>query len=205
MVKDLIIVRHGQTDFNLKGIVQGSGVDSSINETGKKQAVAFHKFYKDYAFDKAYISQLKRTQESIQGFINEGLPYEKLGGLNEISWGSREGKLFTPEENNYYHSMIERWQNGETSLPVEGGEAPDDVAIRQLEAMDYIMKQSNEKKVLICMHGRAMRILMCKLLNYPLCNMDTFIHQNLGVYHLRATKSMYQLVKHNDVRHLEGI
>ncbi len=205
MVKDIIIVRHGQTEYNFKGIVQGSGVDSSINETGRKQALAFFEHYRHYGFDKIYISQLKRTQESIQGFIDLGLPYERLTGLNEISWGTREGKPFTPEENKYYYGMLERWQKGETSWAIEGGEAPDDVAIRQAQAMSHIMKQSDEKKVLICMHGRAMRILLCQLLNYPLSNMDVFLHQNLGVYHLRATKSMYQVIKHNDSKHLEGI
>lgn len=205
MVKDLVIVRHGQTEYNLKGIVQGSGVDSSLNETGKKQAKAFYEFYKNYPFDKVYISTLKRTQESIQSFIDDGLSYEKLSGLNEISWGAREGNPFTPEENKYYYSILERWQQGETNLPIEGGEAPAQVAMRQMEAMDYIMKQKDERNVLICMHGRAMRILLCQLFNYPLSNMDVFEHHNLGIYHVRATENMYQLIKYNDLEHLKSL
>ncbi|MEM6877731.1 MAG: histidine phosphatase family protein, partial [Bacteroidota bacterium] len=36
MLKQTVyIVRHGQTDYNLRGIVQGSGVDSSLNDTGR--------------------------------------------------------------------------------------------------------------------------------------------------------------------------
>ncbi|HNU42529.1 MAG TPA: histidine phosphatase family protein, partial [Cyclobacteriaceae bacterium] len=34
ITKKIYIIRHGQTDFNLKGIVQGSGVDSSLNVRG---------------------------------------------------------------------------------------------------------------------------------------------------------------------------
>lgn len=52
MVKDIYIVRHGQTDYNLKGIVQGSGVDASLNDTGREQAAAFHKAYGNYPFDR---------------------------------------------------------------------------------------------------------------------------------------------------------
>ncbi|WMN07135.1 histidine phosphatase family protein [Marivirga arenosa] len=202
MVKDLYIVRHGQTDYNLKGIVQGSGVNASLNENGRRQAEEFFKAYGDFPFDKLYISQLKRTEESTRKFIEKGLEFEKLEGLNEISWGTREGQPFTPEENKYYHSILEKWSQGETSLPVEGGESPDQVAMRQLEAINYIMQKQDEKKVLICMHGRAMRILLAQLFNYPLSNMDIFEHSNLALYHIRHTASMFQLIKYNDKSYL---
>ncbi|WKK78081.2 histidine phosphatase family protein [Marivirga salinae] len=204
MVKDIYIVRHGQTDYNLRGIVQGSGVDASLNDNGRKQAGEFFNAYGDFPFDKLYISNLKRTYESVKGFIDKGLSYENLAGLNEISWGTREGQLFTLEENKYYLAMLDRWKKGETSLPVEGGESPDQVAMRQLDAMKYIMSKEDEQKVLICMHGRAMRILLAQLFNYPLYDMDIFEHSNLALYHIRATKNMFQLVNYNDRRHLSG-
>ena len=205
MIKDLFIVRHGQTDYNLKGIVQGSGVDASLNDNGRKQAQAVYNSYKSFPFDKLYISRLRRTQESMQNFINDGLPYEKLEGLNEISWGTREGQPFTPAENKYYFRTLEKWQQGETSLPVEGGESPDEVAMRQLDALKYIFAQKEEEKVLICMHGRAMRILLCQLFNYPLSNMDIFSHANLALYHVKMTASMCQLISYNENSHLKGL
>ncbi|HYG15236.1 MAG TPA: histidine phosphatase family protein, partial [Bacteroidia bacterium] len=39
--KTIYLVRHGETEFNRMGIVQGSGVDSELNETGRKQADLF--------------------------------------------------------------------------------------------------------------------------------------------------------------------
>ena len=92
MTKKIYLTRHGQTDFNNQGIVQGSGVDSDLNETGKAQANALFKVYGHLKFDKVYISNLKRTQQSVQKFLDLNIPCEKLSGLNEISWGSREGK-----------------------------------------------------------------------------------------------------------------
>ncbi|EJF08716.1 histidine phosphatase family protein, partial [Pontibacter sp. BAB1700] len=35
-IKKIYLIRHGQTDFNLQGIVQGSGVDASLNELGRR-------------------------------------------------------------------------------------------------------------------------------------------------------------------------
>lgn len=204
-LKKIYLVRHGQTDFNLKGIVQGSGVDSSLNERGKAQAIAFFEAYKHLHFDKVYTSALKRTIESVQPFLDMGIPYEKLAGLNEISWGNKEGHPITPEEDEYYHYMLQQWQLGNTSLRIEGGESPDEVVQRMTPAMDYIMSKEEEKQILICMHGRAIRILLCHLLHYPLKSMDMFEHQNLCLYVLNYTGSMFNVERYNDSAHLRSL
>ena len=90
--KKLFIVRHGETDFNKLGIVQGSGVDSPLNETGLEQARMFYEFYVHVPFDKVYISALQRTKQSVQHFLNAQFPHEVLPELNEISWGIYEGQ-----------------------------------------------------------------------------------------------------------------
>ena len=203
--KKIYLIRHGQTDYNLKGIVQGSGIDSSLNELGRKQAAAFYKSYQHVAFDKVYTSALNRAKQSVEGFLQDGLPHQSLPGLNEINWGTREGMKITPEEDAYYHSVIESWQNGQTNLRIEGGESPEDVMARQRESLDIIMAQESEETVLICMHGRAMRVFLCLMLNYPLKSMDTFEHTNLCLYKLNYTGSNFSIELFNEVAHLEGI
>ena len=54
--KEIYIVRHGQTDLNAQGIVQGKGVDAPLNELGQKQANAFYEAYKHVPFDALYSS-----------------------------------------------------------------------------------------------------------------------------------------------------
>ena len=196
------MVRHGQTDFNLQNIVQGSGVDTDLNDRGRAQAEAFYKMYGHVQFDKIYTSALKRSQQSVIKFIESGIPFEPLSGLNEISWGTKEGHKVTAAEDEYYHYMIKQWQLGNTALKIEKGESPEDVIVRMKPAMDHIMSQPNEKTILICMHGRAIRILLCHLLNYPLKSMDMFEHENLCLYVLNHTGSMFQMEWYNDTRHL---
>lgn len=196
------MIRHGQTDFNRLGIVQGSGVDSSLNDHGKLQARAFFDVYKDIKFDKIYTSSLKRSIESVCDFIKLGIPHEALPGLNEISWGYKEGQPITPEEDEYYHYMLGQWRTGNTSLKIEGGESPDDVVKRLAPAIDHIVGQEDEKTILICMHGRAIRILLCHMLGHPLKEMDFFEHANLCLYLLNHTESGFTLEKSNDTTHL---
>lgn len=183
--------------------MQGSGIDSSLNNQGRLQAKAFFDYYRAVPFDKIYTSMLKRTVETMRPFISAGFPYESLGGLNEISWGTKEGQKITPEEDAYYHWMLRQWQEGKTDLRIEGGESPEDVTLRQRPAIEHISSKTEEKTVLVCMHGRAIRILLCNLLNYPLRSMDLFEHQNLCLYLLNYTGTMYSVQKFNYTRHLE--
>jgi broad specificity phosphatase PhoE len=204
-LKKIYLIRHGQTDLNLQGIVQGSGIDSSLNETGRWQAHKFFQAYKDIAFDKVYTSVLQRSIQSVQGFLDLGLPHEQHAGLNEISWGNREGTRITPEEDAYYFEVLRRWQEGEIDLPVEGGESPVQVAARQRPVIDLILSRPEEKTILICMHGRAMRMLLAQLLHYPLSQMDQFVHANLCLYQLQFTGSMFWVERFADVSHLAEV
>jgi len=202
--KKIYLIRHGQTDYNNRGVVQGSGIDSSLNETGYKQAYAFFDAYQQVPFQKIYTSSLLRTTQTVKPFIDKGIPFEQLPGLNEIHWGTKEGIPFNVEENTYYHKMISGWQQGQVDLAIEGGESPRQVYDRQKPAFDHIMAQTNESLILICMHGRAMRILLCMMLNYQLKNMDMFEHHNVCLYRLSYTGSMFTVDLFDDRSHLNG-
>lgn len=202
--KKIYLVRHGQTDYNLNGIVQGSGIDASLNEKGQQQADIFYSSFSSVAFDKVYTSALKRSIQSVQQFIDDGVPHQVVPELNEINWGTREGIKITPEEDEYYHSVIKKWQEGNITLEIEGGESPQQVFDRQTKALDVILANHTEETILICMHGRAMRILLCQMLNYPLHCMDMFEHSNLCLYKLNYTGNMFSVELFNYTAHLNG-
>jgi broad specificity phosphatase PhoE len=204
-IKKIYLIRHGQTDFNLKGIVQGSGVDALLNERGRAQSLAFFNAYRNIPFDKVYTSVLKRSIESVQRFIDLGIEHQPMEALNEISWGSREGQKITQEEDKYYHWVLKQWQEGKTEMPIEGGESPDQVATRQKPFIDLLQSRKEEQTVLVCMHGRAIRILLCQLLNYPMKSMDAFDHENLCLYLLNYTGTMFSMQGYNDTTHLKDI
>lgn len=202
--KTIYLIRHGETDFNKMGLVQGSGIDAPLNDLGKAQAKAFFEAYKNIAFDKIYTSKLIRTQQSVQCFIDAGIPFESYEGLNEMCWGVMEGKIPNYMQDERFLGFINAWKNGETHLTVDGGESPQQVAERQKPVMDLMLYRIEEKTILIAMHGRAIRILLTQMLQKPLSDMDSFEHQNLCLYQLEYdydTKS-FELLLSNDVRHL---
>lgn len=203
--KKIYIIRHGETDYNRRGIVQGSGIDADLNSKGYHQAHAFYQAYKDMPFDKVYTSALKRTAQSVQLFLGDGLPHESLSGLNEINWGLKEGLPFTEEENLYYEEITEGWREGKLDRAIAGGESPLDVLEREKEALKHIMGNEGEDCILICMHGRALRIFLCLMLNYDLSQMDDFAHTNLGLYVVSHANDTFTIDLQNDASHLDGL
>ena len=51
MKKEVFILRHGETDLNKQRIVQGSGVDAPLNDTGYRQAARFYQKWQDFPFE----------------------------------------------------------------------------------------------------------------------------------------------------------
>jgi len=201
--KSIYIVRHGETEFNRKGIVQGSQVDAPLNEKGRAQAKLFYESYSDIKPDIIFTSDLQRTKESVQSFIESGVKWEQFSGLNEISWGSDDGKIMNDDP--LYLGVIKRWAQGEVDLRAGDGESPQDVFDRQTKFIKDQLENSSESNILICMHGRAMRIFFCQLLKRPLLEMDTFPHANLCLYEFAYENGEFNLVKRNDIKHLTSL
>jgi probable phosphoglycerate mutase len=201
--KKIYLIRHGQTEFNRLGIVQGSGVDASLNDTGRQQAELFWKRYQDYPFDVVYTSALKRSIESVQSFIDRGVPHRSRPQLNEISWGEMDGKAATGSDKNQYWDLIDQWKKGNINYSLWGGESPALVQQRQLDVIQE-WKTGEEKAVLVCMHGRAIRILLSTLLQTPLQAMDQYEHSNLCLYVLELKDGKFRLEIANDVAHMRS-
>ncbi len=203
--KEIYLIRHGETEYNKKGIVQGSGIDADLNETGRQQAEAFFQKYKSVPFQKVYTSALVRTHQTVKSFLEADLPHEIIPELNEISWGIKEGIEPTDADNDYYAYILKKWQEGETHVPVEGGESPEEVVKRLEIGLEKILKTEDENLVLVAMHGRAMRILLTMISKKPLSEMDTFPHQNTCLYKLvyDYETENFEIEIANDTSHFE--
>jgi len=203
MEKMIYLIRHGETDLNRRGVVQGRGMNTSLNEIGKKQADAFFEAYKNVPFDKIYTSTLKRTHQTVGKFIKLGIPWVQYAGLDELAWGIYEGKESTEEMRSAFLDMMSSWTKGDLHLKFEDGESPLELKERQLEVLEKLIEINNDKNILICMHGRAMRLFLCLLTNRPISDMDEFPHQNTTLYKLRFDGSKFTIVDFHNTDHLK--
>lgn len=200
--KTIYLTRHGETDYNRRQIVQGSGIDSDLNETGLMQAQRFYEAFQHISFDAIYVSELKRTHQTVAPFLEKHGPPVIMPEFNEINWGILEGKEPTPERYNHFLEISAKWKEGDYHSAVEGGESPQAMFERQKLGLQKIMSETHET-VLICMHGRAIRSFLCLLTHTPLKNMDQFPHENTGLYVLEHTESnKFNIQTFNHTAHL---
>jgi len=203
---NLYFVRHGETDFNRKGIVQGSGVDSDLNETGQDQAAAFFEAYKEVKFDKIFASELKRTQPALEPWKALGYEMEIHSGLNEFSWGIHEGVVPTPEQRADFHALLESWNAGHLDLKVERGESPIEAWERSRSFFDKVKQLPPQGNYLFCSHGRQLRIVLANLMGEDLRQMEKYKHSNTGLSILRLNpRSEPTLELLNDTQHLKNL
>jgi 2,3-bisphosphoglycerate-dependent phosphoglycerate mutase len=206
-IKKIYLIRHGETEYNRLGIVQGSGIDAHLNATGQQQASAFFEYYKNETFDKIYTSALVRTHQSVKHFLAKNINWEQDSALNEISWGDREGKIPDNEDNMFFGDITKKWSGGQLHLKFTNGESPVDVAKRQAVFLEKMLLQKNENTILVAMHGRAMKILLATIICNDLSKMDLFEHTNLCLYLLEYNynSNTFEIIKNNNTEHLKPV
>ncbi|HAD14619.1 MAG TPA: histidine phosphatase family protein [Saprospirales bacterium] len=200
----LYILRHGQTELNRLSIVQGSGVDSDLNDHGYAQAKAFFDTHQHVDFDLVITSKLKRTHQTVQQFIDRNIPWEQTADVNEISWGIHEGKHHSPEQNERYQQMIEAWRSGDLDASIEQGESARQLFERIERFVEWV-KQRPEKKILVATHGRAIRCLITYLKGLPATEMETAEHSNTGLYVAHLVDNRWEFELENDTSHLMNV
>lgn len=204
MKKTLYIIRHGETDLNKQGIIQGRGMNTDLNEWGKKQAQAFYHHYQHIPFDLIFTSTLKRTHQTVNRFIQKDITWVQHEGLDELAWGIFEGK---PSEitKPHFEELTAAWAKGELSRKFELGESPLEVQARQLTFLEEVKRVDTAKNVLVCMHGRALRLLLCTISGLSLTQMDRFPHANVSLYKIYFDGKDFEIIDFNNRDHLKHL
>jgi len=143
----LSLVRHGETDWNLRRRIQGL-TDIPLNDTGREQARAAGRLLARRSWDLVYTSPLSRALETAQIIAGElGLPEPVLlPAVVERDYGEAEGLDF---------DEIERRYPGRGSIP--GQETREQVRDRVLPALRALAVEHEDAAVLVVSHGGAIR------------------------------------------------
>jgi len=139
---NIYVARHGQTDWNQKGILLGS-TDMGLNETGKLQAEKLKKKLENIKFDYIFSSDLKRALQTSQ-IIADEFPIIENSKLRERNYGTLEG---TSPQN------ISKFWNVSTNLQESSVEPIKEFLKRIFNEMDLIIeKYSSSENILIVTH-----------------------------------------------------
>jgi probable phosphoglycerate mutase len=144
-------LRHGETDYNARGLSQGA-LDIDLNENGRAQAAAAGPVLRDQGITEIFSSPMSRTRQTT-AIVNEflRLPVTFEPDLREVIFGGMEGKPLFP--------WFTEWMEG-TATPA-GAESFAELLARTETVMARILAATGP--VLIVAHGgifRAIRDLM---------------------------------------------
>jgi broad specificity phosphatase PhoE len=163
----LWLVRHGQTDWNVKGRWQGQA-NPPLNSTGCEQAQALVNELADVKFEAIYSSDLQRAFETALAVARDkDLPVRVDLRLREINLGKWEGMLGTEIAQKYPILWAERENNPLDSRP-PGGESVLDLVQRIIPAISDISGKHLWGSVLIVSHGLALAVFLCHIRGLPL-------------------------------------
>ena len=163
----ICVVRHGETDWNITGVLQGS-LDVPINERGRVQACELAQAFTNSGFACVYTSPLIRALETAEiiAALLRLPPPSRHDGLKERNFGIIQGipKAELAELN---PSLLEHIVKRNPDTRFEQGESMDDCATRVLDGVRDIARQRPGERVLAVTHGWVMDAITREVRGLP--------------------------------------
>jgi len=200
---EIILVRHGETEWNVKEVFRGR-IDVELNETGLKQAAFLAEYLSSLRIDAIYSSPLERalkTAEMIASYHK--LDVEVAAGLIDFDYGEWQG---LPHQivKERYKELYAQWIKSPHQIRIPKGESLNDVSRRAVGVVTKVIARCTGTVVLVS-HRVVNKVIICALLGLDnshfwnikqdTCGMTTFTHED----------ERFILTNHNDTCYLKSL
>lgn len=161
----LLLVRHGETEWNRQKRFQGQ-IDVPLNDNGRAQADKAAEFLKSIQIDAAYSSFMSRPKETAEIILKHHphISLELVETLQEISHGEWEGK-FEAEIEAGYPGMLQQWQDSPETVQMPAGENLQQVWQRAIAAWKQIVEAhsgaATPQTVMVVAHDAINKAILC--------------------------------------------
>ena len=196
----LLLIRHGETDWNVETRVQGT-TDIPLNATGLHQARQVAQALAGESLAAVFASPLQRalrTAELIAG--PHRLQVVTHPGLRELDQGELEGML-AAEIRHHPSGVSQQWAAGNLHAVVPGGESMAQLQQRAWGAVADIRRQVSDGTVVVVSHNLTTKAIICSALDVPLMAYRRLRKDNGSVTTLEFAGDHATLVRLNDVSH----
>lgn len=167
MMTKLVIVRHGQSEWNKANKFTG-WVDVDLAEKGIAEATTAGEELRNYKFDAAFTSGLKRAQRTLEIILSlnssGNIPVVRNEALNERMYGDLQGMDKDEARRKFGEEQVHIWRRSFDIAP-PGGESLKDTAERVIPYFESEIAPmlKNGKNVIIAAHGNSLRALIMHL------------------------------------------
>lgn len=148
---DITLVRHGETDYNKKKLLQGSS-NIPLNDIGREKCYELKEKLKDKHYDICFSSPLMRTMETAMILVGDRVLIEKDNRLIERSLGELEGKahkLYNPK----------KFWNYKLNSKDNGVECVQSIFKRCNDFLNELDEKYKDKSILIVSHSAIIKTI----------------------------------------------
>jgi len=193
----IVLVRHGATDWNLQGRCQGS-TDRDLSDVGIRQADQIAELLSEQEINAIYSSSLRRAQQTAERISQpHKLPVLIEEDVRELDHGELEGLTFNEIKANYGDFLV-RWSSEPAEIYVPGGERLADVAERAWNGLNQIVQRhADAERILVVSHNFPILGIVCRVSGTHLNEYRTFHLDPCGITRLKYDGGDWDLTEVN--------
>ena len=211
MTTQLIIVRHGQTDWNVERRIQGWR-DIDLNDNGRQQAQRLaaylaHPNSKHAPINAIYSSDLLRARHTAKAVADQlQVPLNVVQGVRERNYGILEGVPFD-QMHEHHPEVAKVWKSRDPDGVIPQGETLRTFHERVTGTLQEIAQRHQQQRVMVVTHGGAMDIIWRAATGEPLEAPRKTVFLNASINRITITMSddgfQWALHEWGDISHLE--
>lgn len=198
----LIIVRHGESEWNRIGRYQGQS-DAPLSALGVRQAEALADRLQREPLDSIFASPLQRAAKTAEAIAryHPDVPFEQVPALLEIDHGEWQG-LLADEVIARYGDGLQEWRNHPTRSQMPGGESFSNILKRVLDFKDRLCSEFGDQNVLISTHDVVVKILVADALGMNMDRINRIWVTNASISVIEYGQDLPYLVSLSEACHL---
>ena len=202
-MKQIILARHGETEWNVEEVYRGTR-DVELNEAGIKQADLLGRYLGDWKLEAVYSSPLKRALDTANTIAHyQDISIQVTNNLIDFNYGDWQG-LSAQEVKRLYPALHDEWHNNPHKVKMPNGESLADVTKRANAIVNEVVAEY-EGSVVLVSHRVVNKVLICYLLGLDNSHFWNIQQDVCGITIFSYTDGRFILTRHNDTSHLKGI
>ncbi len=200
---EIILARHGETEWNVEEIFRGR-IDIELNETGIKQAQLLAEYLCDVKIEAVYSSPLKRALRTAETIADcHQLKVEIAPGLIDLDFGEWQG-LPLKKVKDKYPGLYEEWINSPDKVKIPAGENLNDVRERAIGVIDEVLVKHRGTVVLVS-HRVVNKVSICALLGLDNSHFWNIRQDTCGITTFTYENGRFILTEYNNTYYLKAL
>lgn len=201
---NLILIRHGETEWNRTGRCQGFA-DIELNDIGRKQILELGLSLRDTDVSAVYSSDLQRAINTASEIAKHHNLEVKIDmDLREMNQGELEGLLFE-EIRAKYANVLKEWRDSPETLRIPGGESLLQVQERAWRVFEKVRRLHPGETVVAVSHSLTITALLCRITGVGLKGFRNFNLQAACKNVISSANGQAEVTVLNDVSHLSPV